>query len=54
MKSSQLTLQERLLLLLLLTLLVLGSAVRYYRYRPVSEPPPEVSSQNTHRDLPTD
>ena len=45
MKSSQLTLQERLLLLLLLSLLVLGSVVRYYRYKPVkipsnSKPPP--------------
>ena len=38
MKSSQLTLQERLLLLLLLPLLVVGSVVRYYRYKPVEIP----------------
>lgn len=44
-KTSQLTLQEHALLLLLLGLLVLGSIVRYYRYRPLPEEPkttPEV------------
>ena len=37
-KTSQLTLQEHALLLLLLTLLVVGSIVRYQRYRPDPQP----------------
>ena len=36
-KTSRLTLQEHALLLLLLGLLVLGSVVRYQRYKPTVE-----------------
>ena len=59
-KTSQLTLQEHALLLLLLSLLVLGSIVRYYRYHPQpeeSEPTPEarlpaplLEGNNTHAE----
>lgn len=42
-KTSQLTLQEHALLLLLLGLLVVGSLARYYRYRPQVEPASEKS-----------
>ncbi len=51
MKSSQLTLQERMLLLLLLSLLVIGSVVRYYRYKPVETATDMPSPTKTdHRD----
>ena len=44
-KTSQLTLQEHALLLLLLGLLVIGSVVRYQRYRPKPvSPAPEASN----------
>ena len=46
-KSSQLTLQEHALLLLLLSLLVIGSIVRYQRYGPKESSPPPSSQKPT-------
>ena len=50
-KTSQLTLQEHALLLLLLGLLVIGSVVRYQRYRPTPvSPAPEAGDTALDRE----
>ncbi|MFT4641850.1 MAG: hypothetical protein ACI8T1_005194 [Verrucomicrobiales bacterium] len=49
-KTSQLTLQEHSLLLLLLGLLVLGSVVRYQRYRPAAVEGPSPEAEQTATD----
>lgn len=52
-KTSQLTLQEHALLLLLLALLVVGSFARYYRYQPQTESTTEKSPpSNLERNSP--